>query len=169
MERIVVLGYGNTLRGDDGVGHEVVRRLGQRAIPGVEACSPQQLLPEHALLLAGAKAAIFVDARVDSGGEPVQIHELRPGAEPWGTHLGGPANLLALVVRLHRDCPRSWLVTVAGQSFGLGEMLTAKAAENVVRAVESVERLILGEEPALTQSAQVEDQPACRHGRLKLD
>jgi len=47
--RVLVIGYGNTLRGDDGLGQRAAEALAQRALPdGVEVLSCHQLTIELA-------------------------------------------------------------------------------------------------------------------------
>ena len=60
---ILVIGYGNTLRSDDGVGPRVAMAVASREWPGFNAIAVQQLTPELAEPLAAAELAIFVDAR----------------------------------------------------------------------------------------------------------
>jgi Ni,Fe-hydrogenase maturation factor len=49
---VLVIGYGNPLRGDDRVGWVVAERL--REVAGVTAVTTHQLLPEHADLIQQA-------------------------------------------------------------------------------------------------------------------
>ncbi len=48
MADILVLGYGNELRGDDGLGPLVARTVADANIPGVRVLTARQLLPEFA-------------------------------------------------------------------------------------------------------------------------
>ncbi|MEW5762531.1 MAG: hydrogenase maturation protease [Bacillota bacterium] len=71
--KIVVLGCGNLLAGDDGVGVEVLRRLEEEGVPPgvelVEAGAPGLGLLE---LMLGAEKAVIVDA-VAGGGPPGEV------------------------------------------------------------------------------------------------
>ena len=60
--RLVVFGWGNESRGDDGLGPELLRRLGALDLPDVVAIEDYQLQIEHALDLDGADCALFIDA-----------------------------------------------------------------------------------------------------------
>ncbi|HEU5101426.1 MAG TPA: hypothetical protein VFU22_20525, partial [Roseiflexaceae bacterium] len=60
---IVVIGYGNELRGDDAIGMIVAEQVASRGWPNVCAIATRQLLPELAEDLARVGLAIFVDAR----------------------------------------------------------------------------------------------------------
>ena len=73
----MVIGYGNTLRGDDGVGPRVAEAVAALALPGVRTLVCAQLSPEHADPVAQARTVIFVDAAVNAPRE-VQLRELEP-------------------------------------------------------------------------------------------
>ena len=78
---ILVIGYGNTLRGDDGVGPKVAETVGALRLPGVRTLICQQLSPEHAAPISVADTVIFVDAAVDAP-EEVQLRRLTPNDSP---------------------------------------------------------------------------------------
>ena len=63
----LVIGYGNTLRGDDGIGPAVAEAVAALGLPGVRVIVAHQLTPELAADLADAQLVVFVDAAV--GGE----------------------------------------------------------------------------------------------------
>src|SRR5687767_15002380 len=67
--KLLVIGYGNTLRRDDGVGPRVAETVGALRLPGVRTLVCQQLSPEHAEPISQADAVVFVDAAVDAPGE----------------------------------------------------------------------------------------------------
>ena len=94
---MLVIGYGNSLRSDDGAGPTVAAAVALWDIPGVVSVAVHQLTPELAELLPHAELAIFVDARLANGGECV---EARPLETPEETGLYGhvcdPSSLLAL-------------------------------------------------------------------------
>lgn len=58
----LVIGYGNTLRSDDGVGYRIAETVAQWNLTSVRSLSVQQLTPELAETMSHAKTVIFVDA-----------------------------------------------------------------------------------------------------------
>src|SRR5271166_5569047 len=94
--RILVIGYGNNLRTDDGVGPHVATAVASWELPGLVSVAVHQLTPELTELLASAELAIFVDALIASVGETVEIVplELSVESEMHG-HLCDPRSLLA--------------------------------------------------------------------------
>ena len=73
---VVVIGCGNSLRGDDAVGPELVRRLRDRGPPaGVRCVDAGTGGLDAVLLMRGADEAVLVDA-CRSGAEPGTLREL---------------------------------------------------------------------------------------------
>jgi hydrogenase maturation protease len=77
---VVIIGCGNLLRGDDGVGPLLVRRLSEIGVPaGVRLIDGGTAGLEVAWQMAGAREVAIVDA-CKSGAEPGAIFEL-PGED----------------------------------------------------------------------------------------
>jgi hydrogenase maturation protease len=124
-DTVLLIGYGNTLRGDDGLGPHTVAAVAALALPGVRTRIVQQLLPELAAELAEVRCAIFVDARLAPADDTLQVTTIGPGpAAAVMAHTGDPRNLLALAQTLYGRAPEAWLVTVPGRDFDLGERLS---------------------------------------------
>ncbi len=141
--RVLLIGYGNVLRGDDALGPMAVERL-RSVLTGsatdVELLSCHQLAPELAEQLAHCKLALFVDA-VDCG-EPgtVRVQQLSPEAGDANsfTHHVQPASLLALARELYGRAPEALLVTGSGATFDGRESLSEqgrKALHEICRLV----------------------------------
>jgi hydrogenase maturation protease len=143
---ILVIGYGNTLRSDDGVGRRVAMAAASWEMPGLESIAVHQLTPELAEPLASAELAIFVDARLASGEESVEILPLEPSAVR-GTlgHAGDPRSLLALSRAIYGRHPRTWLVTVPTADLSLGEVLSSTAERGAENALARIAALIEAE------------------------
>lgn len=72
---VLVIGCGNVLRGDDGAGPELVRRLVARGLPpGVRCIDAGTAGIDAALAMRGAADVIVVDA-CRSGAPPGTLHE----------------------------------------------------------------------------------------------
>jgi hydrogenase maturation protease len=95
---LVVLGIGNVLLRDDGVGVHLIRELGRRAASGEALLPPQTQLVDGGTLgldllslIAGARAVLLLDAAV-LGGTPGHITVLRGDA--LRARSGGPRAVL---------------------------------------------------------------------------
>ncbi len=85
----LVIGIGNPLRGDDGVGWRLLAELEAAApVTGRTLRRVQQLTPELAADLAAAERVLFVDAWLAPPGAGPRLRE--ETAEAGGAH-GGPA------------------------------------------------------------------------------
>src|ERR1035441_10847597 len=82
---LLVIGYGNTLRRDDGVGPRVADAVAALALPGVHALACPLLTPELADPVSRARVAIFVDAAVDA---PREVQLDRKSTRLNSSHLG---------------------------------------------------------------------------------
>jgi len=135
---VLILGYGNSLRRDDGAGlllAEKLERLWMDAGVEVKCLLVHQLTPDLAEEISrqGLDSVVFVDARVVAGPpddltihlEPLEPSEmsLSPG------HQSDPGSLLLIARELFGRVPTAWLVTVPGVDFGLGESLSPVAQE----------------------------------------
>jgi hydrogenase maturation protease len=136
---VLVIGYGNDLRGDDGIGRRVAEAIAEAGLPGVRVRTTHQLTPELAAEIAEASRVIFVDALADSTIESVQVQQLAIEETPdWSTHTADPRVLLALTRALYGATPDAWWVMVPGRDFGFEEGLSPFANENVRRAIDRV-------------------------------
>lgn len=141
-QQLLLIGYGNRLRRDDGAGRLVAEEIAARGNASVTVCSVHQLTPELCPLIAEHPAVIFVDARAGTDGPPCELSVLQGDARiAWGTHIGSPRALLALAAELYDARPRAWCLSVPGTDFGLGEGLSAQARNRIRSAVDVIEGL----------------------------
>jgi hydrogenase maturation protease len=140
---ILVIGYGNELRGDDGLGPAVAEAVAALGLPHVECLAVRQLLPEMAERLTDARLAVFVDARVGPGEHAVEVTRIEP-VESAGlmAHAADPRALLALTRAVYGRAPGAWLVAVRGYHFEFGDGLSLVAVENANEARQRVTGLI---------------------------
>jgi hydrogenase maturation protease len=148
---VLILGYGNPLRGDDVAGPRVATAVAALGI-GVRAMAVHQLTPELAQVLAQSRAAIFVDASMTLRGRKVAVEKLEPaGQGTLSAHTGDPRSLLALTQALFGQRPPAWLVKIPGRCFEIGAPLspiTEQAVTEAVKRVEQLVREVRGEEEA---------------------
>jgi hydrogenase maturation protease len=140
---ILLIGYGNDLRRDDGAGlilAEILEQAWQSQRVAVKRLSVHQLMPELAAEIAQPEvtAAVFVDARVIAPEEVdprVQMQPLRVEAQSpsLGHHLD-PATLLIYAEWLYGWRPPAWLVTVPATDFGYGEGLSQSTQQALAEA-----------------------------------
>jgi hydrogenase maturation protease len=136
----LVIGIGNSLRGDDGAGPAVVDAVARRA-SHVRTRIVQQLVPELADDVSRADVVVFVDASTAVAG--VVVRPLAPGTATAHTHVADPAGILALCRSAFGVLPgAAWQVEVPASRFELGEGLSAAAQAGVDDAVDRVVELV---------------------------
>src|ERR1035437_9166895 len=120
---LLVIGYGNTLRRDDGVGPRVANAEAALALPGVRGFAGPLLTPELADPVSQARVVILVDAAVDASRE-VQMRKLAPAdTSQIMAHSASPATLLALARDVFGHAPEAWWLTIPAEELGIGENL----------------------------------------------
>ncbi len=140
--RILILGYGNPGRQDDGLGPEIVEELEKLRVPGLTLEADYQLSIEHAADLGQADKVIFVDAAVN-GPEPFQLKRLEAlRSIEFTSHALGPESVLAICEDTYQCRPEALLIGVRGYSFEFAEGLTEKARQNRSKALELIKLLI---------------------------
>jgi hydrogenase maturation protease len=141
--KILLLGYGNTLRGDDGVGPRVAGTVAGWGLPEVEAIERHQLTPELAEPISRASRVIFVDAAVNQDGDMVKVTPLVPeAAQQVMYHTASPAALLGLAEAIFGRAPAAWLVSIPVNALDIGECLSPQAERGVAVALEKIRELL---------------------------
>jgi hydrogenase maturation protease len=131
---LLVIGFGNDLRSDDGAGRVVAERIDDLGLPGVRVISRSQLTPEMALDLVDAKQAVFVDASVDA--TEFGARRVEPGnVGSVMTHHGDPGTLLALAAD-EGHAPLATLLEIPASNLEMGFELSPVTAIGVEAAVE---------------------------------
>jgi hydrogenase maturation protease len=137
----LVIGYGNTLRGDDGVGPRVAEAVEKLNLPGVRTLVCQQLSPEYADPVSRAHTVVFVDAAVDAPRE-VQLRRLEPGeSSQLMAHAADPRTMLALARDVFGHAPQAWWLTIPAVKLDFSETLTPEAQRGFAEAVEKIQEL----------------------------
>lgn len=139
---LVVFGYGNPGRQDDGLGPAAVDEIARLGWPDIATQSNYQLNIEDAELAARHEWVIFVDA-MTSGTEPYRIRQVHPArATSFSSHIVGPEVILAICRDYYGRVPPSVLVGIRGYTFELEEALSTPARHNLAQAVAAMKQLI---------------------------
>jgi hydrogenase maturation protease len=145
LAEIVVIGFGNTLRQDDGFGPAVVDRLSERICDQrVECISRGTLTPELAATLATAQRVYFVDACCELAPGVAEKRSIAADAEADVAlvHFLSPEALLVWTERVYSAVPKAELWLMGVEQTGLSEELTPLVAGQVQRFVDELEQAI---------------------------
>jgi len=152
VARVLVIGYGNPLRGDDALGWEIARRLASaNRAETFEALALHQLTPELSAYISEVEMVVFIDAsRVGQPGT-WKCETLKLNATSWPTfgHHLTPIGLLAYAHAIFSASPPALLISVAGGSFDCRQGLTP----SVTAALPAVEKFVR-EQSAVTRASR---------------
>ena len=138
---MLVIGYGNDLRSDDGAGRAVADAIADRALPGVEVRSMSQLTPELSLEIAGRNTVVFVDADVDATELRTRKVEAGPAGDRVMTHHGDPATLLDLTSTVGEIPAEAFVVSIPATNLEMGFEFSPATANAVDAAVDFIVEL----------------------------
>lgn len=175
--KTLVIGYGNSLRGDDSVGPLVAERLSNQAWPDVRCLAVHQLTPELAAEIAAAEEVYFVDASVRTDVD--HHYHLSPerqtgeSALPWieplfptttntteQGHTWSPGLLLHLCQILYHADPVAYQILIPAQQFDYGAALSVQAQAGLDWTVATLYALI--SDPDTPTPADATTPPAPR-------
>jgi hydrogenase maturation protease len=134
--KVLVIGYGNPGRGDDGIGPELVRRLERMRLADVTVEVDYQLVVEHAAQVAEHDLVVFVDATVEQASPfsfgPVAAAPPRAGL----THFVSPGEVVSLAQACFGAAPPCYLLGVrAHEMDDFREGLTPEAESGLQQAL----------------------------------
>lgn len=141
---ILIFGYGNLSRGDDALGPLLLEALEQKIdLSDIEILNDFQLQIEHALDLENRELVLFVDASVSCGTafNFSKLEALRD--KSYSTHAMSPSAVLQVYQSIKKQAPpASYLLSIQGLSFELGEKPTEQANNNLQLATQFAENLL---------------------------
>jgi hydrogenase maturation protease len=138
---VLIIGYGNPARGDDGLGPACLEALEQARDAGLladcfDTLTDFQLQVELALDLHGYDELVFVDAHLDLP-EACEFSVITPAQDhSFSSHALSPAALLAAYAQFYNAAPpRAYQLAIQGKAFALGEPLSMAAKLNLQEAL----------------------------------
>ena len=135
--KVLLIGYGNPGRLDDGLGPALAAAVQQMGIARVSVESPYQLAVEHAEQAAHYDVVVFADAAVN-GPEPFRWEQLTPAVDAaFSTHIVAPATILGLAHHLFQASTEGYILGIRGYAFDdFGEQISPRARDNLAAASE---------------------------------
>lgn len=135
---VLLYGYGNPGRGDDGLGPALASAIEAAGIPDVDVDANYQLTVEDAAEIGRYSAVVFADAAVE-GPAPFSfssIDDSGVGRLGWTSHSVTPVQVVALARDLFGCKVPAYVLGIRGYQFGeLDEVLSSAAKENLAAAV----------------------------------
>lgn len=141
---VLVIGYGNPGRLDDGLGPALAGEVEKWGIPGVTVDADYQLTVEDSGAAAEHDYVIFADASVN-GKEPFFFRPIEPrAAVSFSSHSVEPQVVLAMAHDLFGASTKGLVLGIRGYEFNeFGERLSEGARENLQAALAFLKPLLL--------------------------
>jgi hydrogenase maturation protease len=137
MKKILIIGYGNLLRSDDGAGQKVAEAFFGH--DELEAIATHQLTPELAETIDQFEEVYFVDAA------PIQTLEIQRLTTQSNDlefgHFVDPKTLLHLTQILYQHDPKAYLVLIPGINFDLGETFSSLTQIGITEAIDRLQNV----------------------------
>lgn len=136
VPRLLLIGYGNPGRGDDGLGPALAAEIAALGLAGVTVDIDYQLTVDHAAMIAAQDVVVFADAMIGLD-RPYRFAPVGTAAPTaLGSHDVSPEAALALAGLLFGHAPPAWILAIAGRDFGeVKEGLSLPAGANLIAAV----------------------------------
>lgn len=141
-ETVLLLGYGNPGRLDDGLGAALAAQVELLALPGVTVQADYQLCLEDAEAVARHDVVIFADAAT-SGAEPFSFQTVDADSSlSFSTHALRPEAVLGLAQKLFGARIDGYTLGIRGYAFNtFEESLTEQGRANLAAAVAFIRRV----------------------------
>ncbi len=138
-QKILIYGYGNIGRQDDGLGvyfAEAMEKWAcEKEIKNIFFDTNYQLNIEDSLIIADKDIVLFADA--STVGSDFNIKKL-VGTETvssFSTHKINPESLVYICEKLYNKSPASYLITITGCEWDIGQEMSAAAKTNLICAL----------------------------------
>ncbi len=135
QKKILLHAYGNSGRGDDGVGNEFIHRIGEwivkNDIHSIDTESSFQLNIEHAAAMADHDIVVFIDttkANISS----YSFSQIFPESQhSFTSHSISPSVVLSVCTELYNHSPVVYFLQIKGYQWEFGAGLSVQAKVNL--------------------------------------
>jgi hydrogenase maturation protease len=144
----LIIGYGNTLRSDDGVGYLIAETIATWNLPQVKAIARHQLTPDLVEDIALMETVIFIDAiarEINTEAAIVTLPIPKKVRDNFSLHRLEPGTLLEMVRILYKRMPEAYQMLIPAIDFSFGENLSQLTKNSMAIALERLKNLVYGE------------------------
>jgi hydrogenase maturation protease len=151
---ILLVGIGNSGRGDDGLGWEFVERITAMGLDFLDYEFRYQLQVDDTLLISEYDVVIFVDASNEKLSAGFQMSRCLPAIHSFfSTHEEAPGAILYLANKLYNKFPQTYTLAISGKEWDLRTSLSKDAQINLDSAVSFfIEQFLSTIQPTMTLS-----------------
>ncbi len=153
--KILLIGYGNPGRLDDGLGPALAAKIEAKAIEGLSVDSDYQLTVENAFDVSKYESVIFADASIN-GEEPFSFQTIQAQSPmSFSTHSVSPEAILFFAKTMFQAQTKAYLLGIRGYEFNEFE---ERLSEGAQRNLDLVFDFIID----LVQSGNLHNYPDCQ-------
>ncbi len=144
MAKVLLIGFGNPGRLDDGLGPRLAEAIKLMDLDGIDVDSDYQLTVEDSVDMAEHDIIIFADASVN-GPEPFYFKKIKASTyADFTTHSISPESLLCLTKELFNKELKAYILGIRGYEFNdFREQLSEKATNNLNKAIDFVKEILV--------------------------
>ncbi len=149
-KRVLIYGYGNPGRQDDGIGNEMVDMIQNwikaHHLTCMQTDSNYQLNIEDAEKISDWDIVVFVDATQEPRINEYKFNAVEPSEAQveFTMHAVSPAYVVHLANKLFNKTPETYVLAIKGYEYELKEGLTANARLNLEQAFQFLTRQLAG-------------------------
>lgn len=148
MKKVLIYGYGNPGRQDDGLGILLVEQMTEWAtengLESIDFDSNYQLNIEDALMISEYDIVIFADASIEDISD-VELTQVEPSQKTEFTmHAMAPEFVLHLCHTLYGKFPATYLLHLKGYQFDFLAEPTAGARRNLKKGIDLLKAMLGG-------------------------
>jgi hydrogenase maturation protease len=138
QDNICIIGIGNTLRGDDGVGAYVCSEIEALNLPGVDTMVVQQLTPDLMEDLQQYKHVIITDASYNCKGFAFYPLEADETNAQTSSHAVNASMFYLLFKKIYSKQRSFYICVIEPEDVSIGSGLTISAKANADKAVRAI-------------------------------
>jgi hydrogenase maturation protease len=137
LKKILIYGYGNPGRQDDGIGPSFVELVDEWIIredlSGIDTDCNYQLNIEDSAVISEYQTVVFVDASVVEEIETFKLELVKPdnAAIEFTMHAVSPSFVVDLCKKIYQKDPEVYVLHIKGYEFDFIEAISAKAKTNL--------------------------------------
>lgn len=142
MSRPLIIGFGNPLREDDGLGWRAAELLERREGASIDVLKCHQLTPELADPVSRASMVIFLDASVSQEPGSILTRLVEKSVPAAWSHQLSPAQLIGFCEQVTGPAPRAYLITGGVDRMSWSEQMSGCAEICAAQLAASAQRLL---------------------------
>lgn len=149
MKKLLIYGYGNPGRQDDGIGARFIELMDewieQEKLTNISTDCNYQLNIEDAASIAEYDTVIFVDASVVDEVEDYKLESIHPNNAKieFSMHAVSTSYVIDLCLKIYGKSPEAYVLHVKAYEFDFKEELTPKANDNLNSAFLFLKEFVL--------------------------